>query len=394
MKTVLIVDDEKTFLLSLTEGLSLYKEEFSVITAENGKKAVSVLKTTPIDLVVTDLKMPVMDGFELLAYMSKNHPKVPVMVMTAFGNPEVEAKLKALGVLQYMEKPLDFQDLANKVRENLAEGSGGYIHGITLPGFLQLVELEQKTCTLKIESQGKVGHLYFVKGDLVDAETEEERGENAAYEIISWDNASIEMAPGSKRRKKNIDSSLSYILVEGHRLKDEKASGQDERGWEGERLEKEETEETLSLRMRENENFNFKPKEENIMTAQEKMKEFTSIDGFAGVGIFTPSGESLALLAGDKLNIKDVGVLANNVLLNAQKASIDMGTGRGQLVHVEAERAHIIVRCLNEGTDPLKSQPGKTHIHLVLVLTSDAAIGLAKMKVEKIVNDLAEDFRA
>jgi CheY-like chemotaxis protein len=394
MKNVLIVDDEKTFLLSLTEGLSLYRTEFSVLTAENGKKAVAVLKANPIDLVVTDLKMPVMDGFELLAYMSKNHPKVPVMVMTAFGNPEVEAKLKALGVLQYMEKPLEFQDLANKVRENLAEGSGGYIRGITLPGFLQLVELEQKTCTLKVESQCKVGHLYFVKGDLVDAETENEKGENAAYDIISWDSVSIEIAPGSKRRKKNIDFSLSYILVEGHRLKDEKASGQDERGWEGERLEKEETEETLSLRMRENENFNFKPKEENIMTAQEKIKEFTSIEGFGGVGIFTPSGESLAMLAGDKLSIKDVGVLANNVLLNAQKASLDMGTGRGQLVHVEAERAHIIVRCLNEGTDPLKSQPGKTHIHLVLVLTSDAAIGLAKMKVDKIINDLAEDFRA
>ncbi len=69
----------------------------------------------------------------------------------------------------------------------------------------------------------------------------------------------------------------------------------------------------------------------------------------AGVGIFTPSGESLAMLAADKINIKGIGVLANNVLLNAQKASIDMGTGRGQLVHVEAERAHIIVRCRIRG---------------------------------------------
>jgi hypothetical protein len=202
------------------------------------------------------------------------------------------------------------------------------------------------------------------------------------------------MAPGSKKRKKNIDSPLSYILVEGHRLKDEKVSNQDERRWEEEKFKTEEAEDKLPLSMRENENPNFKVKEETVMTAQEKIKELTSIEGFAGVGIFTPSGESLAMLAGDKLNIKDVGVLANNVLLNAQKASLDMGTGRGQLIHVEAERAHIIVRCLNEGTDPLKSQPGKAHIHIVLVLTSDAAIGLAKMKIDKVVNDLAEDFRA
>jgi len=398
MKTVLVVDDEKTFLLSLKDGLTLnYSKEFNVLTAENGKKAIAVLKANPIDLVVTDLKMPVMDGFELLAYMSKNHPEIPVIVMTAFGNPDVEAKLKALGVLKCMEKPLDFQDLANKVRKSLAESSGGYIHGITLPGFLQLVELEQKTCILKIESECKVGHLYFVKGDLVDAETEEERGESAAYEIISWENVSIELAPGSKKRKKNIDSSLSYILVEGHRLKDEKTGNQDERRWEDGTLDslldaKLETEETEEINLSNNE---ITLKEVNIMSAQDKLKELTSIDGFVGAGIFTPAGESLAAVSGNNnVSVKDIGALANNVLMNAQKTSLEMGTGRGQLVHVEAEKAHIIVRCLNEGTDPLKSQPGKAHIHLVLILNSDASIGYAKVKVGTVLQSLAEEFRA
>jgi hypothetical protein len=70
-----------------------------------------------------------------------------------------------------------------------------------------------------------------------------------------------------------------------------------------------------------------------------------------------------------------------------------MGTGRGQQVHVEAEKAHIIVRCLNEGTDPLKSQPGKAHIHLVLILNGDASIGYAKVKVGSVIQSLAEEFR-
>ena len=129
------------------------------------------------------------------------------------------------------------------------------------------------------------------------------------------------------------------------------------------------------------------------MSVQDKLKEFSQIDGFAGAGVFTPTGETLGLLGSDKINLKEIGVLANNVLMNAQKASLDMGTGRGQLVHVEAEHAHIIVRCLNEGTDPLRSQPGKAHIHLVLILTSEASLGLAKMKVGKIIETLAEDFR-
>ena len=129
------------------------------------------------------------------------------------------------------------------------------------------------------------------------------------------------------------------------------------------------------------------------MSVQDKLQSIQTVDGYLGVGIFTPAGESLAVHSTGKVNIKDIGVLANNVLMNAQKASLDMGTGRGQQVHVEAEKAHLLVRCLNEGTDPLKSQPGKAHIHLVLALKNDASIGLAKMKVNSIIEKLAEDFR-
>ncbi len=71
----------------------------------------------------------------------------------------------------------------------------------------------------------------------------------------------------------------------------------------------------------------------------------------------------------------------------------EMGTGRGQQVHVEAEKAHLLARCLNEGTDPLKSQPGKAHIHVVMVLKTDASIGLAKMRLNSVAEKLAEDFR-
>ena len=130
------------------------------------------------------------------------------------------------------------------------------------------------------------------------------------------------------------------------------------------------------------------------MAAADKLKELAQIDGFAGCGLFTPTGEALAMLGAEGVNLKDIGVLANNVLMNAQKASLDMGTGRGQQVHVEAEHAHILVRCLNEGTDPLRSQPGKAHIHLVLILKSDSSIGMAKLKINAVIAKLADDFRA
>lgn len=129
------------------------------------------------------------------------------------------------------------------------------------------------------------------------------------------------------------------------------------------------------------------------MSANEKLKELSSVDGFAGAAVYTPQGELLAMHGQDIGNLQDIGVLANNVLMNAQKASLDMGTGRGQQVHVEAENANIVVRCLNEGTDPLHSQPGKAHIHMVLVLKKDAPIGMAKLKMSSMIQNLAEDFR-
>lgn len=120
MKNVLIVDDETTFQLTLCDGLKVYDKDFRVLNAENGKKAKEVLDTLPVDLVVTDLKMAEMDGLELLAYMRKNNPYIPVIVMTAFGNPEMERWLRSLGIFAYLEKPFEFLDLKNMIFCGLA----------------------------------------------------------------------------------------------------------------------------------------------------------------------------------------------------------------------------------------------------------------------------------
>ncbi len=116
MKDVLLVDDEIPFLHSLVEGLNMvYAGNLNIITAENGRKAMEILKTVMFDLVITDLKMPVMDGFELLEYLQKNYPKTRVIVMSMLDGPEIQQRLRRLGVSQFLEKPLDFRAIANKI---------------------------------------------------------------------------------------------------------------------------------------------------------------------------------------------------------------------------------------------------------------------------------------
>ncbi len=80
MKNILIVDDEMPVQLTISQGLGIYTKDLNVLTAENGKKAVEVMESFKVDLVVTDLNMSEMDGFELLSYIRKSYPNIPVIV--------------------------------------------------------------------------------------------------------------------------------------------------------------------------------------------------------------------------------------------------------------------------------------------------------------------------
>lgn len=387
-KTVLIVDDEALFLRTVVDGFAAHSERVNVLTALNGRQAADILDRYSVDLVVTDLKMPEMDGFELIAHMSRVRPEVPVLVMTAFATPDIEGQLERDGVSQYLDKPLDFPELSERVFEALAATASGHLQGIALPTFLQMVEADRKTCTLGVRSKGQTGHLFFKKGELVDAETGQLAGDAAALVIVCWEAPEIEIFAGRVQRPKRVQMRLAELLLEAFRRKDEEEQSRKQAG--GARGAQAAfggpQDEGVSL-------VDSIQKEAETMAAQDKLKELAGIEGFAGVAVYTPTGDPLAVLAGDNSRLKEVGILANNVLLNAQKASIEMGTGRGQQVHVEAEKAHILARCLNEGSDPVKSQPGKAHIHMVLVLKNDSSIGLAKMRVNSVIANLAEDFR-
>jgi DNA-binding NtrC family response regulator len=121
VREVLIVDDEEPLLLSIAEGLSIYKKYYNLLTATNGMEAVNLLKSSPIiDLVITDLSMPKMDGFELIAYMNRNYPKIPVIMMTAFGTPKIEEIVQKMGIYSYLEKPLDINMIADTILDALA----------------------------------------------------------------------------------------------------------------------------------------------------------------------------------------------------------------------------------------------------------------------------------
>ena len=223
MKYVLIADDEKSFLLSLQDGFKIHEDKFTILTAANGQEAVEVLKNNQVDLLVTDLEMPHMNGFELLAWASRELPQLPVIVMTAFGTPEIESRLAQYETIQYLEKPLDLNTLEKTIFEGLGKDSKSYIQGITPASFLQLLQIEKKSCTLKITSANKVGYLYMFEGNLIDAEYDELNGESAAHQIICWDKTKIELDNICSRQEGRINATIESILLNAHCKKDERA---------------------------------------------------------------------------------------------------------------------------------------------------------------------------
>ncbi len=222
MPSVLIVDDDEMFRLSLADAFPTNECDYKLFMAGNGREAVEILKSSGIDLVITDLKMPEMNGFELLSYISRNHKNMPVIVITAFGTPEIEKELHSIGSFQYLEKPLDLDILEARICEGLQAKSDGFVKGISLTSFLQVIGMERETCTLTVRSTDKTGYMYFSAGALIDAVIGDKEGEEAAFEIITLGEAEIDIEKKCKRTMKKIDNSISYLILEAHRRIDEK----------------------------------------------------------------------------------------------------------------------------------------------------------------------------
>ncbi len=109
MEAVLIVDDEKNYPLILSAVIE--EEGFETVTANSGHEALEILGTTEIDLVLTDMKMPLMDGLELLKNIKAKNPDLPVIMMTAHGTVDKAVEAMQKGAHSYILKPFDNERL-------------------------------------------------------------------------------------------------------------------------------------------------------------------------------------------------------------------------------------------------------------------------------------------
>jgi DNA-binding NtrC family response regulator len=109
LKRILVVDDEENTRIALTRLLN--HDGYEVKTAANGLEALNSLRSSPVELIITDLNMPEMNGLAFLRELNREYPASNVIMITAFG--EVESYLEALnlGAFEYLNKPLRLEEL-------------------------------------------------------------------------------------------------------------------------------------------------------------------------------------------------------------------------------------------------------------------------------------------
>jgi DNA-binding NtrC family response regulator len=112
---ILLVDDEEDFIVTLSERLDL--RDLGSETALNGEQALGFVGENEPDVMILDLKMPGIDGMEVLRRVRKTFPNIQVIIQTGHGNDLDEAEARRLGVFDYLKKPVDIEILVERIKD-------------------------------------------------------------------------------------------------------------------------------------------------------------------------------------------------------------------------------------------------------------------------------------
>jgi len=119
MKRILLVDDNRGTRDALTNRLKEYLADVSVTAAGNGNEALDIITTGSIDMLITEVDLPGMDGYELIGLVRQQRPAMPIMVTTDDCSKKVVELLTSLGVNWWIEKPFEGRAIAAAVRNEL-----------------------------------------------------------------------------------------------------------------------------------------------------------------------------------------------------------------------------------------------------------------------------------
>lgn len=224
---LLIVDDDPAVLELYRELLSHLPSQPEVFTSTSGPRALALLKAEPFRLLLCDLKMPKMDGLQVLSICRRTFPDLRTVVVTAVENEEFRSRAYALGVDLFWLKPdtqQNMQMFLQCVEALLGMANDQGFRGVQSKGLMDLLQMEclaQSSTVLRIRRGALTGQIWINGGELIDAETDGARGELAFRRILSWKSGTFENLPPEPSRERTIHKPFNALLLETAQVLDE-----------------------------------------------------------------------------------------------------------------------------------------------------------------------------
>jgi CheY-like chemotaxis protein len=225
----LFVDDDPAFLTTLTGLLKqISKAHWAFRTATNASQALEHLKAQPVDLVVLDIEMPVMDGIEFLRLLQRTNPGLRVVMLSARLDEGARKTCMELGATLYLEKPSSpdgFQALfaaldALVVAGPAPSGFRGMMQ-VGLQDVLQMECLGRKSSVLTVSAGNRRGQIFISEGEIVHAECGKLQGEMALYGLLGLSGGEFNQQPYTEPQRRSISGHYEFLLMEAARLRDE-----------------------------------------------------------------------------------------------------------------------------------------------------------------------------
>src|SRR5688572_24759440 len=235
-KRLLFVDDNADFLGIVQTILGgIVGEKWEIYTAQNAGMALQVLQDNQIDLVVVDMHMPVVDGFQFLALLSRKHPNLPKAVMTSDVSEAHRAACLSRGAEAFLQKPGLPQDwqaicvtLNDLMKGQVEEGFRGVLRRVGLQDVLQMECLSRNSSVLEIKARQVQGLIFIESGQIVHAEVGDRAGEEAFNYLMALSGGEFNLKPFAEPRQRTISAQWEFLIMEAARQRDEDGSEAEE----------------------------------------------------------------------------------------------------------------------------------------------------------------------
>lgn len=239
---VLIVDKDMTHTSTLE--LRLANEGYKVTVASDGQQALEIARANPPTLILSEIALPKLDGFNLCTTLKSdnrtNH--VPFVFVSGKNDEFNSTKAFDMGADDFIGKPVNIEFLLKKLGRFLAKpkpaapsssGVQGRLSDFGLIELVQTLSLGMKTVKLELSSEalGQAA-IYIEDGRIVHSSTVEKQGDEAFYQIATWDDGAFQILSGQTTTDRNVGSSNDFLILEALRRMDEAEAGISQEGKE------------------------------------------------------------------------------------------------------------------------------------------------------------------